>query len=255
MLIIPLGPRMHNHFTAQKLKESLIAKAKLKKSYSKILKKEGLSSERLSGRPAPPHMEEASEKKKGKRRADAGGENDSDDDTDMDMEDAMTDDEEMGRDPNAHRRPQVKAPKKERPSDTGGASSWSQRTRDVPVVEIPSAPQRDPNQPSLRDMKRQAYFGLPKSTIRTPSASAESTTTQQPGKGKSDPSEKMVTHTFKGGIRKPYESQSRSDGASRGGRGARGGRFDSNNKQGGRPRLAARIGVMLEEIKRSKGVA
>lgn len=275
--------------TAQKIKESLIARAKLKKSYSKVLKQEGMQSERLGTANRLPDAErdagsrdKMSEKKRGKQRAaevvegdgdgsgsdedDFGAQASEDEDDSMDGSDGddVTDGRErQGRTDRGHDRSSKTAASSRAASRDGPAPplsssrpSWKDRTVAAAATAASETPNRqsqagDRALPSLREMKREAYLGpKPKARKQEGEQTAKETT------GKNFASTRGDKRLGGGGGSSfpPSGGVGRSRGARfphSGGGGPRGG----GKKRDNRPRMGARIGVMLEEIKRSKGIA
>lgn len=288
---------------AQKIKETLIARAKLKKSYSKVLKREGMQSERLGTAPRVRSSDGGvgglSEKKRGKQRAeDAEG----DSDVDMDGEGDSEDDDELSsddetdadnhHDDTGYGRRQAQQPQHQQQQRRSGAedsadrgarraaaragppppsslpappsqsssipgrSSWKERAALDAAAAAAAAPtatrSNDQSLPSLREMKREAYLGPKPKTkddkLKSKDDSSSSASSAKKGF-------KADVRGSAGGSRTTGQTSVGRGGGASGGRGGGYSAGGSGQKRDNRPRMGARIGVMLEEIKRSKGIA
>ncbi|KAI5452894.1 hypothetical protein NCC49_006431 [Naganishia albida] len=273
---------------AKKIKEDLINRARIKKSYAKTLKKEGLSSERLGsagnatalGVRAKPYGTVFEEGDVLEINDASSGDDESDDDEGDDFEE----DEELaaarrkmkGKDRDEgqaieeaevaeNSRGHGKVRRREKPvrtrdsgyaitRDSGYANtrpardmstSKHQQHRPTPQNRTETRPDRPTTEgPSLRELKRQAYLGPPVEAQRI------ATHPSRIRKVQSKPAQaEDVGKT--GGQRKPTATV---EGKVQfGGRAPAGGLAGAGaRRRDGRPNLNARMGVLLEQIQRTK---
>ncbi|KAJ9106548.1 hypothetical protein QFC20_004040 [Naganishia adeliensis] len=235
---------------AKKIKEDLINRARIKKSYAKTLKKEGLSSERLGsagnatalGARAKPYgtgfeegdVLEIDDASSGDDESDEGDSEGDDYEEDADRGWRRRSSERVTRDiPTLARLAANQQPR----SRNHRPSSWD-RTE-------PRADHTTPEGPSLRELKRQAYLGPPVDAQRI---AAHPSRSRKVLKQPVPPQDEGKT----GGLRKPVST---GDGKVQtgGGRAPVGGYAGAGaRRRDGRPNLNARMGVLLEQIQRSK---
>lgn len=237
--------------TVKKIKQDLIDRARIKKSFARTLKKEGLSSERLgsAGNATALGIRRGGYGTNDKQASELESEGDEDgagdlleSGTDDEEEDDFEEDTELA----AHRRrikgkgredPQeTKNPLSGRPTDDGypsresGGKTNTHRTQSPSRQTGPSRPLTTPHDgPSLRDLKRQAYLGPSRDTATTVHPSRTRRQTSKPASA--------------------AETAGKAPGSRVAGAGPAG---KGDRRRDGRPNLNARIGVMLEQIQRGK---
>lgn len=266
---LPLFPHISEiltifHPTVKKIKQDLIDRARIKKSFARTLKKEGLSSERLGSAGNATALGTRTGGYGTKGAAETKDESGSEEDADLlesGSDEEEGDDFEEDTELAAHRRrikgkgreepykaetvPKERAtddgyPNRSRGSGNDRPSTSSTRTTNAHPRGNPTAPssrQTNPpaDGPSLRDMKRQAYLGPPPSALTTPVH--PSRTRKQIAKPK------PVGETNAADPKAGQKSRQAGTGA---GAGA------GERRRDGRPNLNARIGVMLEQIQRGR---
>lgn len=143
------------------------------------------------------------------------------------------------------------------PPSSTSRPSWKDRTVAAAATAASETPNRQSQAsgctlPSLREMKREAYLGpKPKARKQEGEQPAKETT----GKNSASTGGDKRLGGGGGSSLPPSGGVGRSRGASFHHSGGGGGPRGGGQKRDNRPRMGARIGVMLEEIKRSKGIA
>jgi hypothetical protein len=264
------------NLTVKKIKQDLIDRARIKKSFARTLKKEGLHSDRLgsasnatalgvrSSKPEPEDSEKGEESDDGDLlESDSGSEDGDDFEEDTELAALRRRDKGKGRE-----EPQTTQPPRDsRPSSRGTASqapgrrmtdNGYQNRRDTesatdrptgtkshprntphPRSQEKDTPQQKADGPSLRELKREAYLGPAPSTL---APAHPSRTRKQIAKPKPQDTESKSTASKPGKNTRPGQTTQPRMGA-----GGQGGR-----RKDGRPNLNARIGVMLEQIQRGQ---
>lgn len=267
---------------AKKIKEDLINRARIKKSYAKTLKKEGLSSERLGsagnatalGARAKPYgtgfeegdVLEIDDASSGEDESDEGDSegDDFEEDAELAAERRRMKGKDRAEEPRREEAERIEDSRNQhqgthreklvRTRDSGytntrptrGAPATKEQSRPSPRDRTESrADHTTPEGPSLRELKRQAYLGPPVDAQRIAAHPSRSRKVQ---KQPVPPQDEGKT----GGLRKPVST---GDGKVQtgGGRAPVGGYAGAGGRRrDGRPNLNARMGVLLEQIQRSK---